>query len=102
MEYRAVIHIHDFPTSPQNELGFDLLEWLADHTDMGPVMTGPGPDDRTGATVTLATDAPDEAAAARDMLAAVTHGLEAVGLGHLYPARVELEPVADEAPVVIA
>lgn len=92
-EYRAHIAIPGFPASHDNELGFDLLEWLDEHTEMRPVMSGPGPGDAP-ATVTPATDAASEATAVAAMTHAVTHALDALGLGHLHPtAEIELEAV---------
>ena len=41
-----------------------------------------------------ATEAESEAAAVREMVAATTRALEAIGLGGHYPASVELERVA--------
>ena len=57
------------------------------------MLDGPA-DDRVGARVVLATDAETEAAAVREMVAATTRALEAIGLGDHYPASVELERVA--------
>ena len=51
---------------------------------------------RWGSTVVvLAIDAADEAAAAGAMSAAVVDSLHVSGLGHLYPAAVEVEPADD-------
>lgn len=57
--------------APENERGFALLTLLDENTDMGPAMAAPT--DSAGATVVLATDAEDEAAAVRAMLDALTH-----------------------------
>jgi hypothetical protein len=97
MEYRAHITIPDFPETPENATGFDLLEWLGEHTDMGPVLSGPGPEG-AAATVALSTDAEDEASAVARMTAATAAALAAIGLGHLYPAHVQLERVDDPIP----
>lgn len=90
MEYRAHVTVDDFPESPENEAGVELLRWLDEHTDMGPAMSGP--DQRSPAVVVLATDAPNEAAAVRAMTDALAVALDGVGLEHCYPGHIEIEP----------
>lgn len=96
MEYRAHITIPGFPIDPEGDRALDLTRWIDEQTDMRPAMAVPVAEGQD-ATLTLATNAPDEAFATRRMVAAATRGLEALNLGHLYPTRIELEPVEQTA-----
>jgi hypothetical protein len=66
---------------------------------MGPALEGPVEDGPPGLTVILATDVADESAAVRATVDAVTLALEEIGQAEHVPARVEIEPADDDAPV---
>lgn len=93
MEYRGWIKVPGlaFEREVEHERLYEML--LRDHVDLGPVMSWE--DGGSTTVVLLGIDAEDEAAAAGAMSAAVVDSLHASGLGHLYPAAVEIEPADD-------
>lgn len=94
VEYRGWIKVPDLPYEREKDHERLHAALLADHVDLGPVMTWD--DDAT--VVVLATDAEDEAAAASILTGAVSDALHASDLGHLYPAGVEIECAEDLVP----
>lgn len=93
MEYRSWITIPGLPFVHEAEhtrLHDALVEQA---NNLGPVMTWT--DDRQSTVVVLGSEAEDEAAAVGIMTSAVISALRASGLGHLYPASVEVQ-VADD------
>jgi hypothetical protein len=87
MEWRARIRVPGVDV--EGGAAGDLLTVLErDVGHFGPVLSGePG-----GVDVILATDAPDEAAAACELYSAVGRALAAAELGNAYPVAIELEP----------
>lgn len=86
-EYRADIAV---PGLTHNQ-GVELLAWLSEYTDTGPVLSGPGPGGAP-ATITVSTDrATDRAKAIAVLVRSITDGLQATGRTDLFPARIELE-----------
>ena len=88
-EFRAHITVAGLPIrdTARWEPFRDALE--REHANLGPILSW-----RTGVlVVALAADCDDQAEAAAVMIAAVTDSLRAAGLGALYPAVIELEPV---------
>lgn len=88
MEYRAFILVPGLPLDRE-----DLWEPVIDHlegaaADYGPVIGWIG----DCAQFVLATDAPSETAAARELFAAVADALAAVGPAHAYPSAIDIEP----------
>ncbi len=93
MEFRSWIKVPGlaYEQEVEHERLHKML--LRDHVDLGPVMSWA--DGGSSTVVVLAIDAADEAAAAGAMSDAVVDSLHASGLGHLYPAAVEVEPAGD-------
>lgn len=93
MEYRSRIKVPGLPYEREEEHTRLHGVLLRDHLELGPVMSWEG--DAT--VVVLGIDAEDEAEAAAKLSAAVADSLHSCGLGHLYPAAVEIEPADDLA-----
>jgi hypothetical protein len=95
-EYRARVTIPGLPLTADDQHDALMDALVRDAGELGPVMTWT--DDQSATIVILATDAPDEATAAGELLAAVIDSLRSAGLEHLYPTAVELEAVDDREP----
>jgi hypothetical protein len=90
-EYRARVTIPGLPLTADDQHNALMDVLVHDAGELGPVMTWT--DDWSGTIVILATDAPDEATAAGEMLAAVVDSLRCAALEHLYPTALEMERV---------
>lgn len=95
VEFRSWITVPGLPHSAEqdHERLFEVLR--RDFGKLGPVMSWAG-EGWTATEIVLATDADDESMAAAEMVGAVASSLQGAGLGHLYPATIEIELVRDE------
>jgi hypothetical protein len=99
MEYRGWITVPGLTV--EREADHDRLSrtLAREYGAYGPIMSWT--DDGRSAQIVLATDAPDEAAAAAAMTNVVAAALRMSNLGHLYPAGSEVVAV-DEGVVATA